>query len=202
ATSRACRAAAPGLSGVAPERIRAEWVKLIRSPRVAKAIAWAGNAGVLAPAFRLDAAASRRVARFGRRFDAVPIRRLPPESRARVRMALFCARIGLRSGEAASYLAARRFGRTESGEAALLLRLVEDARAAGDERSLWRWVRDAGSLAPDALVLLRVLSPRLSARGRALALRLRRARRRHPRVSGADVMEWSGVPAGPGVRRP
>jgi tRNA nucleotidyltransferase/poly(A) polymerase len=186
---------------VAPERIRAEWLKLISSPRAAKAIAWAGRAGVLAPAFRLDAAAASRVAKFAERFDAAPVRGLTPESRARVRMAIFCARIGLLPGEAASWLASRRFGRTESSEAALLLRLVEGARAARDERSLWRWVRDAGSLARDALVLLRVLSPRLASRARALALRVRRALRRAPRISGADVMKWSGVAAGPEVGR-
>jgi enoyl-CoA hydratase/carnithine racemase len=155
---------------------------------------------VLAPAFRLDAAAAGRVAKFAERFDA-SVRGLTPESRARVRMAIFCARIGLLPGEAASWLASRRFGRTESSEAALLLRLVGDARAARDERSLWRWVRDAGSLAGDALVLLRVLSPRLASRARALALRVHRARRRGPRISGADVMKWSGVAAGPEVGR-
>ena len=63
ATSRACRAAAPGLAGVAPERIRAEWVKLAASPRVARAIGWAGRAGVLAPAFGLEPAQAGRLAR-------------------------------------------------------------------------------------------------------------------------------------------
>ena len=200
-TSRACRAAAPGLSGVAPERIRAEWVKLIRSPGAAKAVAWAGRTGVLAPAFGLDAAVAARLAASAGKFDAAPILRLPPDSRARVRTALLCARIGLRPGEAASWLAARRFGRAESGDAALLLRLVDDARAARDERSLWRWVRDAGPLAGDALALMRVLSPRLPGRARALARRVRLARGRRLSISGADVMAWSGVGAGPEVGR-
>ncbi|HKF42267.1 MAG TPA: hypothetical protein VKG01_04130 [Thermoanaerobaculia bacterium] len=199
ATSRACRAAAPLLEGVAGERIRTEWVKLLGAARAAPAIRWAAMANVLAPAFGLDAAAERRAGASSEKFDAVEIRELPAGPRVRVRLALFCARIGLGADRAASWLAARRFGRTEAGDAASLLRLVEDAGRARGDRGLWRWVRDAGDLAEGALALLAVLRPRQGARKRELARRARRPRRRGPRVTGEDVMAWSGIPPGPAV---
>ena len=199
ATSRACRAAAPLLAGVAPERIRTEWVKLLQAPRAARAIRWAAAAGVLAGAFGLEKEAERRVGASSAKFDTPGFRILPRERRGRVRLALFCARIGLAPDRAASWLSARRFGRSEAGEAAELLRLVEEAGRAGDDRSLWAWVRDAEGLAGEALALFAVLKPRRQARGRELARRARRARRAGPRVSGADVMAWAGMAPGPAV---
>ena len=199
ATSRACRAAAPLLAGVASERIRAEWVKLLQAPLAARAGGWAGRAGILASGFRIEPDVERRLALSSSKFDAPPIRRLPQQARARVRLALFCARIGLSAEDAASWLAGRRFGRSEAGEAATLLRLVERAGRPADDRSLWGWVRDAGGLAGEALALLAVLRPRRKARARELARRLRRARRPAIRVSGSDVMAWSGLAPGPAV---
>jgi hypothetical protein len=62
-------------------------------------------------------------------------------------------------------------------------------------------VRDAGNLAAEALLLLRLLFPGRSARARVLALRVRSARRRGPAVSGSDVIAWLNIPPGPAVGR-
>lgn len=196
ATSRACRSVAPRLAEAAPERIRVEWIKLIEAPRARSAIAWAARWGVLAPAFGLDAASARRLGRSAPEFDALRIRRLSPEDRRRVRLALLCARAGIPSDQVAAWLAARRYGRAESGDAAALLRLIDAARRADSDRSLWAWVRDAGPLAREALALGSVLSPRRAGRWRELDRRARRANRRGPRLSGSDVIAWSGLPGG------
>ena len=201
ATSRACRLAASGLAGVAPERIRAEWIKLLESPRAGPAIAWAGRAGALEPALRLDSGRTGRLARASHRLDAPAIRRLPPDRRRRLRLALVCAAAGISSAEAAAWLAARRYGRSESGQVAALLRLASDARRASGVRPPWAWVRDAGDLAPDALTLLVLLSPEAAPRARGLRRRLRKARRKGPRVSGGDILAWLGLPPGPEVGR-
>jgi tRNA nucleotidyltransferase (CCA-adding enzyme) len=201
ATSRACRAAAPGLSGVAPERVRVEWVKLIRSPRAAEAIAWAGRAGALAPAFRIDPRTAGRLARSSAKFDAAPIRRLAPEDRQRARLALLGAAVGVSSERAAAWLSSLRYGRSEAGDTAALLRLAGSARELADERSLWTWVRDAGPLARAALAVGKVLHPRRAPLWRKLDRRVARARRGAPGVSGSDVIDWTGLPPGPEIGR-
>ena len=201
ATSRACHAAAPGLSGVAPERVRVEWVKLIRSPRAAEAIAWAGRAGALAPAFRIDRRTAGRVARSAAKFDAAPIRRLAPEERERARLALLGAAVGVSSERAAGWLSSLRYSRSEAGDTAALLRLAGSAPETADERSLWTWVRDAGPLARPALALGKVLHPRQASLWQKLDRRVARARRGALHVSGSDVIDWTGLPPGPEIGR-
>ena len=201
ATTRACRAAAPLLSGVAPERIRTEWIKLLQAPRAARAIRWAATSGVLGGAFGLDKSAERRAGRATGKFDAPTIAALAPEKRGGVRLALFCARIGLEPEKVAPWLAGRRFGRAEAADTASLLRMVEQAARARSDHSLWTWVRDSDGLSGEALALFAVLRPRSRRRARELARRVRRARRRGPGVSGADLMAWSGIAAGPEVGR-
>jgi hypothetical protein len=124
-----------------------------------------------------------------------------PRSRRRLRLALLCARIGLGPGLAAGWLAERRYGRAEAGDIGRLLGLAAIARKADTPRRQWAWVRDAGSLAAEALVLLRLLSPARRARAAALARRVRSARRRGPAVSGKDVLAWRNIPPGPAVGR-
>ncbi len=199
ATSRASRRAAPGLARVASERVRAEWVKLVEAPRVRSAIVWSGRVGALGPALGLAAAQASKLQRVAGRFDALAIRRLPPESRRPVRLALLCAQIGLAGVESVAWLAARRYGRAESGEIGALLDLASSARRAGEARSQWAWVRDAADRAPETLALFTVLFPGQLDRARALRVRWRRRRRRRPRVTGADVLAWLGIPPGPEV---
>jgi len=201
ATSRACRLAAAGLDAVALERVRTEWSKLLEAAAAGPAIAWAARAGVLAPALGIATEKARRVARTAGLFDASAIRRLAPQSRRRIRLAILCWRIGLTPAETGAWLAARRWSRAESGEAAALLRLARGARDAGKALPQWEWVRDAGPLAAEALALLSLLSPGQASRARRLRDRLRQARRRGPRVSGADVIGWLGVSPGPEVGR-
>jgi tRNA nucleotidyltransferase (CCA-adding enzyme) len=201
ATSAACRQAAPGLADVAPERVRAEWVRLLEAPRVEPAIAWAGRVGALGPALRVPAARAGKLERAAGRFDAPAIRRLPPGSRRRVRLALVAAEIVLGAEDSGAWLAARRYGRAESGEVAALLDLASRARRTRDAREDWAWVRDAGDRTPEALALFAALSRRRLERARILRLKRRRRPRRRPRVTGADVLAWLRVSPGPDVGR-
>jgi tRNA nucleotidyltransferase (CCA-adding enzyme) len=198
-TARACRRAAPGLARVAAERIRAEWIKVLEARRAAPALRWASRVHLLRPALRVGEAAARSLARSAALFDAPALRAREPESRRRLRLALMCARLRLPPGAAAPWLAARRYGRAEAGDVAALLGLASRAREAASPRGQWSWVRDAGPLAAEALVLLRLLDPRSRSRARALSRRTARARRRGPGVSGADVLEWLRIPPGPEV---
>lgn len=198
-TSRRCRRVAPALAGVAGERLRAEWVKILEARRAAPAFGWAARVKALGPSLGLEPAAANRVARSARLLDAPVLTRRGAESRRRLRLALLCSSIGLSPGPAQAWLAARRYGRSEAGEAGRLLQLVEAAGKAGTPRLQWAWVRDAGALAPEALVLQRILFPGRGARARALARRLRSARRRGPKVSGRDVLAWLHLPPGPAV---
>jgi tRNA nucleotidyltransferase/poly(A) polymerase len=200
-TSRSCRRVAPALAAVAPERLRAEWIKILEARRVAPALRWAARVSALGPALGLPPAPARRLARSGRLLDAPALARREPESRRRLRLALLCARIGLRSGPAAAWLAARRYGRSEAGDAGRLLQLVESTAAADTPGKQWAGVRDAGPLAAEALLLHRLLLPGRNARARALARRVRSARRRGPAVSGSDVLAWLNIPPGPAVGR-
>jgi hypothetical protein len=83
----------------------------------------------------------------------------------------------------------------------MLLRLAAAGRHAGTPARQWEWVRDAGRVAAEALALLRILFPGRRARARALSRRVKAARRRGPRVSGADVLAWLRIAPGPAVGR-
>ena len=198
-TSRACRRVAPRLADVARERIRAEWTRMLEASRAAPALRWASRARLLRPALGIGEAQARSLARAAALFDAPSLARRTPESRRRLRLALMCARLGLAPSAAAAWLAARRYGRSEAGDVAALLTLASAALTADSPRGQWAWIRDAGPLASEALVLLRLLSPASRPRARALSRRAARARRRGPEVSGSDVLEWLRIPPGPGV---
>jgi tRNA nucleotidyltransferase/poly(A) polymerase len=194
-----CRRAAPGLSDVAPERIRTELTRLLEAVRAAPALAWAARAGILSPALGrpVSRAVARRFARRGIPCDHPAVLRLAPDERRRVRLAQIAAALSLSPAEAARWLAARRWSRAEAGAAARVLELARDAGLAGDTDP-WRWIRQAGPLAAQALALLAAsgkASRMLSAR---LARRLR-SRRRVPRFAGSDVMAWTGIAPGPEV---
>jgi len=189
--------AAPGLTAVAPERIRAELAKLLEAPRAAPALAWAAAAGVLSPALGLDAPGPQhwRV----EALDAPALRRLVPEGRRRARLALFAAALGLSAAEAGRWLNARRWGREEAGAVASLLELAQSAGAARTQDAEWRWVRQAGPRAPEALALVSAaLDPKVRRRAGRLRRRLAAARR-GPRVRGRDVLDWLDLKPGPDV---
>jgi tRNA nucleotidyltransferase/poly(A) polymerase len=201
-TLRACRRVAPALANVALERIVAEMAKLLEASRASPAFRWAARARVLAPSLRLSGRAWRPLVRLARSLDAPAVTRMPPPIRRRLRLALLCAGLGIGPAQAASWLAARRWSRAESGRVATLLGLAAAGRNANTPLRQWEWVRDARSLAVEALELLRVLFPGRHARARALSRRASAARRRRgPRVSGADVMAWLQIPPGPAVGR-
>ncbi len=80
-TARACRRVAPRLAGVAAERIRAEWIKVLEARRAAPALRWASRARLLRPALRVGEAAARSLARSAALFDAPALREEQPESR-------------------------------------------------------------------------------------------------------------------------
>ncbi len=200
-TSRACRRIAPRLAEVAAERIRAEWVKMFEARRAAPALRWASRACLLGPALSVGQSQARSLARAAALFDAPSIRRREPASRRRLRLALLCARLRLEPGAAAAWLAARRYGRTEARDVAALLALASAARQAGTPQEQWAWVRDSGRLAAEALMLAAILDPTSRPRTRALSRRVAAARRRGPAVSGADILEWLGIPPGPQVGR-
>lgn len=195
------RRVAPALAGVAPERLRAEWMKMFEAPRVVPALRWAARVEALGPALSIDQTAARRLARRAGVFDARAVAREEPGRRRLLRLALLCARIGVAPERVSAWLAERRYGRLEAGVVGRLLALAESARKAGNPRRQWAWVRDAGSLAAEALLLLRLLSPGRGARAGALARRVRSARRGGPTVSGKDVLAWRNIPPGPAVGR-
>jgi tRNA nucleotidyltransferase (CCA-adding enzyme) len=198
-TSRACRRVAPRLAEVADERIRAEWVKIFEARLAAPALRWASRARLLGPALRVGESQAGTLARSAALFDAPSIRRREPASRRRLRLALLCARFRIAPGAVASWLTARRYGRSEAGDVAALLTLASAAREARTPRKQWAWVRDSGRLAAEALALLRILYPASRPRARALSRRVSAARRRGPAVSGADVLEWLRISPGPQV---
>jgi tRNA nucleotidyltransferase/poly(A) polymerase len=201
-TSRSCRRVAPALAEVAPERLRAEWIKILEARHVAPSLSWAARVSALGPALGLSPAQARRLARSGKLLDAPALVRRDAESRRRLRLALLCARIGLRRGSrAAAWLAARRYGRSEAGDVGRLLWLVESAAAADSPGEQWAWVRDSGAMASEALLLFRLLIPGRSDRARVLTRRVHSARRRGPAVSGNDVLAWLKIPPGPAVGR-
>ena len=195
-----CRRAAPGLASVAPERIRAELAKLLEAPRAAPALTWAARADLLWPALGVDAPlpARRKLARGCLAFDAPAFARLSPDRRRQGRLALLAAMLGLSAGQAARWLAGRRWSREDAGAAARLLKLARAAGAVRTADDQWRWLRDAGPKAPEALAVI----AGLGAEGRRGSRRLRRrlaAARRGPRVRGSDVLAWLDLPPGPQV---
>ena len=197
-TSRACRRQAASLPRAAPERVRAEVVRLLEAREVAPALRWARGAGVLAPALGIEAGAAQRLAHGLWTLDSAPIRRSSPERRRRLRLAWICARLRLSPRAAARWLAARRFSREEAGNAAALLELVLLARAAKSSMEQWKWVRKSGGRWKDVLSLLLLLHPRERARARRLGRRAAGGRRR-PLIRGADLLLWLGIAPGPAV---
>jgi tRNA nucleotidyltransferase (CCA-adding enzyme) len=201
ATLAAARQAAPRLSGVAGERVGAELSRLLGSPRCAPALAWAARARILPAAFCLPLSSgggAAALARSLRGLDDAATRRLPAARRRRLRLAALALRFGLSGRDARKWLAGRRFPRREADEAARLVDLARAEAAIRVRRDAWRWVLEAGPLAPDALHLIaRLGKPR---RRRAESLRrLARRQRRRVAVTGSDVMRWLGIPSGPMV---
>lgn len=199
ATTRICRAAAGGLAGVALERIRDELANLLQARRAGLALAWAARSRILGPA--LGIALSTRIgARLARReaFDAPAVLLLAPGARLLARLALLGLALDLTPAEISRWLAARRWSREEAGGAGALARLAEAAGALPASRDAWRWIRDAGPLAPVALAVLEAQGP--SGRRLARALRSRLAQAKPvPRVKGRDLLAWLDLPAGPAV---
>lgn len=199
ATSRICRAAAGGLAGVAPERIRDELANLLEARRAGPALAWAARSRLLGPALgvALSPGAGARLAR-RETFDAPAVLRLQPEARLRARLALLGLAQGLTPAEISRWLAARRWSREEAGGAGALAGLAEAARVLSQSGDAWRWIRDAGPLAPEALAVLEAQGPAGRRPARGLRRRLASARP-VPRVRGRDVLAWLDLPAGPAV---
>jgi tRNA nucleotidyltransferase/poly(A) polymerase len=198
--TEAARRAAPGLTAVAGERVRAELVKLLACERVAGSLAWLRSAGALGLVLGLDAA---RAGRFSPReallrLDQRSVRRTLPSSRVRIRLGLIADRAGFSPVEAANWLRHRRFGRNEAGEVAALLELAVGASRIRSSREEWEWIRDAGSRRAEAAALFSVLHPRRHPSAHRLA---RRLPRRRVRVRGADLLAWLAIPAGPIVGR-
>jgi tRNA nucleotidyltransferase (CCA-adding enzyme) len=200
-TSKNSRRVAPALAGVAPERLRVEWMKMFETRRVVPALRWAARVEALGPALLLDPTAARRLVRAIAVLDARAVSRREPESRRRLRLALVCALLGLASEGTLPWLARRRYSRSEAGDVGRLLALAESARDANTPRRRWAWVRDAGPMAAEALLLLRLLSPGRAARARTLARRVRAAWRGGPAISGKDVLAWRDIAPGPAVGR-
>jgi len=201
---RWARSAASGLSAVAPERIAAELSKILAAPRIGPALSWAARAGILGASLGvpLSAAAAGRLARASAPLDEPGVRSLSPECRRRLRLAWIAARLfrgdGVDEAVARRWLATRRWGRHESEEAAALVSLALRAAEGPRGDAAWHWVLDAGELAEDAARLAGLLSARSRPAARRLA-RLSLRPRRSVRVSGKDVMDWTGLAPGPRI---
>lgn len=200
ATFAAARRAAPGLAGVAPERIAAEMSRLLASPRAAPALRWAARAGLLPAALGL-ALSPERAATLARSLavlDDLATRRLPEERRRQLRLAWMALRMGLSEAKTRRWLQERRWSRREGDAAARLTTLAATAAATAARSDAWRWVVAAGPLASDGAHL----AARIGAAGRRRATRLSRlanAPRRRLAVTGTDVMGWLSLPPGPAV---
>ena len=200
ATFDAARRAAPGLAGVAPERVAAEMSRLLASPRAAPALRWAARAGLLPAALGLGLSPARAagLARSLAVLDDLGTRRLPEERRRQLRLAWLALRMGLSEAKTRLWLQGRRWSRRETDAAARLTTLAATAVATAARSDAWRWVVAAGPLAADGAHL----AARMGAAGRLRAPRLSRlanAPRRRLAVSGADVMSWLSLPPGPVV---
>ncbi len=202
ATLVAARRAAPRMAGVARERIGAELGKLLASEATAPALSWAARAGILhlALGLSLPAASGAALARWMAKCDDRTTRSLQPERRRRLRLAMAAVGMGLSEVAARGWLRTLRWPRAETEGVARLGGLAESAIRTRSRRDAWRWILQAGDLAPDALLLLRRLGPaaaRRAARLRPLASRpVRRVR-----VTGDDIVRWLDVAPGPVVGR-
>jgi hypothetical protein len=177
-----------------------ELEKLLSAPKAGPALAWASRAGLLPGALGLELDRRSALAAARGPFDHTSIVSGSPEERGLLRLALLASRCGLDPPGAAAWLAGRRFAAAVAARVARWLELAGRAATAASARDPWPWVRDAGA---DATLVL-TLAARLSARPRergAIAAHARAAKsaRTPPRVNGADVIAWSGAPAGPAV---
>jgi tRNA nucleotidyltransferase (CCA-adding enzyme) len=199
ATTQMCRRVAPLLPSAAPERIRSELEKLLAAGKVRPALLWAARTRVLSAALLRDLspAAAIRIAST-RALDAPGLSALPGEKRLRLRLALVARGLRMDSAAAEGWLASLRFSRAEAREVAALLDLVGRARSGSGDLEMWRWVRDAGGRAADALRLAALLGDPGPAVRSGLARRLRAAKR-PPRVTGRDIQAWLEIPPGPPV---
>ena len=202
ATSAACGRAAPGIAGVARERVQAELARLLEARKAVPALGWAHRNGVLQPSLGVEipAAMWSRLARRLSALDSLPLRRLPGDRRRLLRLALIADAADFPPSAASSWLRRLRWSSELASEVAQLLELATVARAPLSDDEAWRWILRAGDRAPDALRFLRLTAPRSRRVAQALSARLRR-KRRGPDVSGADVLEWLGISPGPHVGR-
>jgi tRNA nucleotidyltransferase/poly(A) polymerase len=191
ATTRMCARAAPLLPSAAPERIRAELEKLLAAKHVRPGLSWAARAGVLTAALGGNASPVPAL-------DAPALVARRPEQRIRLRLAILARSMGMKAAQTETWLASLRFSRAQAREVAILLGLVDAARAAVTDLEKWRWVRNAGQRAAGAL-LLAALVGEPGRPARAALTRRVRASRRPPRVTGGDIQAWLGIPPGPAV---
>ncbi len=190
------RSVAPQLAAIAPERIRAEIVKLLEADRAGGALRWLRDVGGWGPMFGLPGLLPPGSSGLLARVDAPSLRHRDPPSRRRLRLASIAAWFGLSGPQAARWLARRRFGRQEAADVAGLLDLATRAARLGPGRETWGWIRDAAERRAEAICLLALLEPARRSSSRRLA-RMRPARR--VRVTGDDVMTWLGLSPGPEV---
>jgi tRNA nucleotidyltransferase (CCA-adding enzyme) len=198
----AARAAAPGLSHVARERIGVELARLLEAPQAAPALAWAARAGILPAVLGLPLPGTKasRLARAARALaplDAPVFRRLPPERRRRLRLARLAGALGLAPEATRRWLAGLRLSRRDAEEVARLSALASAAAGVVSRRDGFAWLLAAGNLAPDALRLARL--DRKNVRRVTRLQRLARSPLRRVRVSGGDVVRWLSLDPGPRV---
>jgi tRNA nucleotidyltransferase/poly(A) polymerase len=199
-TLAAAKAAAPGLSRTAAERIGAELARILGSPRASGAIGWAARAGLL-PAMLglpLDSDGVRRAVSVLRRLDDPGTVRLRDETRRRLRLASLGLGLDLGGPGTRRWLAGRRLPRREVEDAARTVELLDSFPRKTAGKDAWRWIVRAGPLLDETLHIVSRLGRRSRDRGAELR-RLARRRRRPIAVSGRDVMGWLGLAPGPRV---
>lgn len=196
----AARRAAPLFSRAAPERVGVELGKLLAAPRAAPALSWAASAGILGVALGLPIP-PRRAAGLARSLavlDDAAARRMEPDRRRRLRLALLALRLGLPPSDVREWLQGRRHPRQEAREVALVCDRVAAARTVRGRRDAWRWALAAEGLAADALALLARLSAADRRRARALSA-VARSPIRRVAVTGSDIVAWLGLEPGPRI---
>jgi tRNA nucleotidyltransferase/poly(A) polymerase len=200
-TRRACARIAPRLVEVAAERVQTELAKMLEARSCAAAFRWAAQAGLLAPALAIAAAPARWKAAAGilARLDASSFRHSPARRRL-LRLAGIAAGLRLSAKDASDWLGRRRHGRRDAGETGRLLELVHAAFLASTPDERWALLQDAGTDLKRVLDLACAIRPAFLARARSLRL-LSSRRRRGPRVSGSDLMQWLSEPSGPRIGR-
>ena len=202
ATLEAARVAAPGLASVAAERVGAELSRILGSPKAGEAIAWTERAGLLegAMGIDLDPIGRRRVASALRTLDdpATTSRPDAEDRRRRLRTAATAWRLGLDGPATRKWLSGRRWPRREVDDAATLVDLVRSPPRSGSGPDAWRWRIAAGPLAGDAVHILARRPGRKPTKLASLR-KLARAPIRRVAVTGEDIMQWLGIPAGPSV---